>query len=663
MNKTTLKSLTLILILLSIPLTIFLSKQIQYLVSKATYQQANLIIDTANQYNQINPTWQALTQGGEIESDSLTPVSFADTTDYLKKITPQYIRIDHIFDFYQPAIIENGQITSYSWLKLDKVVNDIIASGATPFFSLSYFPPALTDDGTPIGNIKDWGVWQQLVSQLASRYSGNNQKNIPNIAYEVWNEPDLFGSFKPSYGKNYLDLYYHCTKPISQLDNLNSPIIGGPATTALYPNWIKALVSFTQTQSLPLDFISFHRYSQNPFQFKKDILDAKKILSQFPNTKNIKVYITEWGPDSNPNPIYGTSYSAIHTLASSIQMQSSNVLAFSFEIKDGPGENNNGWGLFTNQNSSTTPKPRFYALEFLNQLKGDSLFVKGQNSTVTALATIHQDTTSLLVVNFPQGSYTQDVIPITFQNLNPATYTLKIQTLFSKTQAQDVTIKENNYQFPLYLKSNQAALISLQKTKDLATFEPGPFNYQNDLGLIFDQNVPQLTFSPDKLNLEKGTIEFYLKPTFLASVLEKPTILSLPLDNNQFFLIRKDHLGFSDVFSAGIFDKDKNPIFVVNTPIHNMQQDNWYHLAVSYDTTLSDKSFLKIYLDGKIKDTNQKDFSLVSRQNLTIGNFQGGIDELRFSSIPLDPYTYYYKPLKKDNNTLSLYHFDGKTSR
>jgi len=664
--KKTVSILGFLILLFALPVALFLSRQIQYYVSKAAYKKASLVIDASVSYEKINSTWQAFAQGGEMEKDSPIPVSFQDSLTFLNQITPQYIRIDHVFDFYQPAVIENNQITSYNWQKLDKLVNNITSIGAVPFFALSYFPPQITDDGTPIGNIKNWQIWQQLVSSLVNRYSGKNQKNIPNIAYEVWNEPDLFGSWKMGYGKNYLTLYNQTAKAIKNLNNLNPLQIGGPSTTALYPAWITGLLSFAQKNNLPLDFISFHRYSQNPFQFRKDLNSAQKIISKFPNTNNLKIYITEWGPDSNPNPIYDNQYSAIHALASSIQMQQKNVLAFAFEIKDGPGAKKNygRWGIFTHQNFGLSPKPRFFAFKFLNQLTGNTLLVRGQNSTITAIGVKDANTIKLLVVNFPQGNYTQKTVPINFTNLKNAVYSYK-ETGFLKSSSVHplITVQNNTFKKTISLEPNQAILITLTKTQDLASFEPGPFGYKNDLGLIFDNKLPQITISQNNLTFDKGSIEFYLKPTFLASALSQPTIFSIPLQNNQSFLLKKHQPGFSEILTAGIFDQDQKPVFTVDTLIQNINKDGWYHLAISFDTTKAKNSFLKIYLDGQIKNQKQGNFQIQPTGNLTVGNFSGAIDELRFSSIPRDPISYYQKPLIADQYTLILRHFDGQTNK
>lgn len=664
LSKKTISIVTFLLLLLTLPLSFFLSQKIQYYISKATYQKANLVIDAANIKESINPNWQAFSQGGEMEKDS-TPVSFQDTLGFLNQITPQYIRIDHVFDFYQPAIIENNKITSYNWQKLDKVVNDIKSTGATPFFSLSYFPPQITDDGTPIGNINNWQIWNQMVATLVNRYSGKNQKNIPNIIYEVWNEPDLFGSWKMGYSKNYLTLYHQTATTIKNLQNLNSYQLGGPATTAFYPAWIKGLVSFSQKNNLPLHFISFHRYSQNPYQFQKDFQNAQALLNKL-NASHLKIYLTEWGPDSNPNPIYDQTYSAIHTLASAISMQRQNNLAFSFEIKDGPGDKKNygRWGIFTHQKFGISPKPRFYAFKFLNKLTGNILPVTGQNTTISALASKNQNHINLLVVNFPQNYYTQKTVPVTFINLENGIYSYQ-ESFFLKSSLppQSVTINNNTLKKAVPLSANQAVLITLVKTKDLATFDRGPFGYQNDLALTFDAQTPKITFDQNSSPSNKGTIEFYLKPAFLASAIQNPDIFVLPLKNNQSFKLKKGLSGFAEKLIAGVFDQNDTPVFTVDFPIQNLSQNNWSHLAISFDATKQNSSFLKIFLNGQIKDQKKGSLQIIPSNNLTIGNFQGSIDELRISSIPRDPISYFQRPLEKDQFTLILRHFDGSVNQ
>ena len=80
-------------------------------------------------------SWRNLAQGGEERGRQLLPV-----IEKTKALRPNYIRIDHVFDYYD-------EVESHTETELDQVIQDIVATGAKPFIALSYMPPAMAIDG------------------------------------------------------------------------------------------------------------------------------------------------------------------------------------------------------------------------------------------------------------------------------------------------------------------------------------------------------------------------------------------------------------------------------------------------------------------------------------------------------------------------------------
>src|SRR3989344_6055261 len=268
-------------------------------VGKASGTPANLLIDYQGVLGQMPTPWRNLAQGGEEPKEMLSGV-ISD----IKALKPEYIRLDHLYDGYQVVSEAGGQLT-YDWSRLDNAVNQILATGAKPFLSLSYMPTAISK-GDIIDQPKDWNQWGQVVQATIEHYSGRGNKNIDGVIYEVWNEPDLFGSYKTYGDKNYLTMYQYAARAAARVSNVNSFEIGGAAVTALYQNWLERLIKFVDANNLRLDFMSLHRGSTDIERFEKDANTARGWAARIPALINLKFYVTEWGHDSANEAGYDT---------------------------------------------------------------------------------------------------------------------------------------------------------------------------------------------------------------------------------------------------------------------------------------------------------------------------------------------------------------------
>ena len=74
--------------------------------------------------------WNNFGQGGESSDGMLSP-----TVEAMKVIKPDYVRLDHIYDFYNTVEKENGQL-KFNWEKLDKEVDAILKMGGKAVFGL-----------------------------------------------------------------------------------------------------------------------------------------------------------------------------------------------------------------------------------------------------------------------------------------------------------------------------------------------------------------------------------------------------------------------------------------------------------------------------------------------------------------------------------------------
>jgi hypothetical protein len=174
--------------------------------------------------------------------------------------------------------------------------------------------------------------------------------------------------------------------------------------------------------NLRLDFISWHHYSKKTNDYTRDIINLNKWLGESPRYdkfENLPRIISEWGYDSEKNPIADTAVGAAHTLASIRNFITADLeAAFLFEVKDGPSPS---WGILDYEGNK---KPRYYALQMVNNLEGNLIFVDGEGTYVTALAAKSPEKIALVLTNYDEANRNTEAVPVTFKNLTPGAYNL-----------------------------------------------------------------------------------------------------------------------------------------------------------------------------------------------------------------------------------------------
>jgi hypothetical protein len=444
-----------VILLLFLPLIVLSVKKILELRKGAAGIPADITIDTSHIQGQIPSSfWQNLSQGGEEPVDMIKPI-----ITQIRTLRPELIRIDHLFDYYKVYVSPNN----YDFSRLDDAVNSILLTGARPMLSISYTTNDMAANGQNAGEPKDWNQWYALVKATAHRYSID--KNISGIYYEVWNEPDLFGSWKYNRSPNYSTLYTQTSRAIVDGAGSASYKVGGPAITAYYSNWIKSLFATASANNLRLDFISWHKYSKYIEDYNKDFEDFNQIISDYPGYFNIERIITEIGPNPEPDPWYDSKMSGIHLISMATNLTGKIHRAFTFEPVDGPSprsDKSTGWGLITHPNNGAKPKPRFFALQFLNKLEGQQLTSTGNGSWVSSLASKNNNIIQVLLVNYDPNLTHAETFPLTIQNLSPGNYQMTTSTYLGNTSTKKITTT-TNYRDMIYLEPNTAIFIELQK--------------------------------------------------------------------------------------------------------------------------------------------------------------------------------------------------------
>jgi len=403
-------------------------------------------------------SWNNFAQGGE-ETDGM----LGEVVSQVAALEPSYIRIDHIYDFYDVVgRNESGQLI-YDWSELDQEINAILAMGAVPFLSLSYMPQVISS-GSEVGIPVRWEDWSEVVRNTVEHVSGTGNLAIADVYYEVWNEPDIFGEFKLDGKKSYLDLYRYAERGARSASGVLPFKIGGPATTALYKNWVDRFLSFVDENNLRLDYYSWHRYSEDIGELDKDYVNVSKWLQQYPKFRDLELVVSESGHNTENHPGYDNGFSAIHAIATNIASFNKISKVFAFELKDGPGDKKywGRWGMLTHENFGTPEeKPRYKAFQFLNKMKGSWYPVFGQGTWVGALAATDGKIIRTMVVNYdPFGRHYENV-PINFINLPSKNFTFRRIDFLGDSYELNVELDDVNWKTTQLMEPNTAAILEI----------------------------------------------------------------------------------------------------------------------------------------------------------------------------------------------------------
>ncbi len=450
-------------LLVTLPLTVPLAINAWRFLTGASYQAAAIVVDVSQPGLPIRKIWSGAAQGFEKLPDS--DFRLSSTSGLLKSVGAKYVRIDHIYDGFNVVSKVDGRL-KYDWTKLDAIVSDIVGAGATPFFSLSYMPPAISKSDI-LDFPNDWGEWGQVVAATVGHYSRDYKGGLNNVIYEVWNEPDLFGGWKMGGNKNYLTLYVTAANAANSVKNVKPFKIGGPATTGFYPAWVNGFYDKLDS-SVRIDFFSWHRYSADVEDFIKDATTAKQMM-ETRIARSQDLYISEWGVNPERSSAYDGRWAGAHFLAVNIALSDTVVdLALAFEVMDGaPGDKqfHGGWGMVTNPKyGAVAKKPRFKAWEMISKLDGSRLPLLGNGTYVTGLAAYDErGVVRVLAVNYDESGKHSEVFPITVVGITEGNYSVREEYLSGRVLNTEVNIAGGSLRRDISLGASDAVLLTITK--------------------------------------------------------------------------------------------------------------------------------------------------------------------------------------------------------
>lgn len=239
---------------------------------------------------------------------------------------------------------------------------------------------------------KDYSVWQQLLkvtTDFMKEIESGGQGVV--IYYEFWNEPDLACNWQEG-TPEFLELYSQ-TMPFIKAQHPNAKVGGaGPvnwkgkiakdgATKTQNLNF--DLIKYVKDQSLVMDYVSFHYFSNN---YQGDFVDGVKAYRIYQqqlgiSTAQMPVLLTEWLPQNEtpygPNPSLAADAANLFLALQQVNLDTQGGLPW----QDYGVEASEQWGIVGFENSSK--KPIFYVYKFFDNIARTSLGLYQQREDIS----------------------------------------------------------------------------------------------------------------------------------------------------------------------------------------------------------------------------------------------------------------------------------------
>ena len=204
------------------------------------------------------------------------------------------------------------------------VIDSAAAFGATPFMSIDLMPRALSVNQTP--NRLDCGttfansvsnnqpanpaVFAETVAGLVQRVvegtgtkTGDERPRAVQY-WEVWNEPELDIFWEPTLGADPDSFFDMAIATLLELDAYRSTTAdaSGQDIKIGLGSFVNASSAIATIQgfdpaNIPIDFISFHGYNDDPLVLVDAIEQTATAVENSTNYQGIELVLAEWGPD------------------------------------------------------------------------------------------------------------------------------------------------------------------------------------------------------------------------------------------------------------------------------------------------------------------------------------------------------------------------------
>lgn len=377
---------------------------------------AQLTIDSARAAETLDLSRYSLSQGGLSSQTMINIPAVAD-------LHPRSIRffIQEYYNLYPGHGV-------YHWDTLDRFLTAVVATGARPIATIAFKPKVLypTIDQR-IVHPTSYREWEELVYRLV-KYC--RKKGYGIQYWEISNEGDIGEAGGSPYlftPDDYVIYYTHTANAVRRADPAAK--VGGPALAGYDSPIGDALIEHCGHGNAPLDFISWHGYSNDVGFFRSSVRAMRAKLQRQPSLANVETMISEWNVDLNSpglDPHFQPAFIVEMTrgfheegLTSSAyyHIRDFHVQASEFTPFMSPGgaafmaawwnERPQYDGIWDFQ---CKKRPSYFIFQWLNQLKGRRLTIGGETRDVRALAAQRHHTLHAIIYNYSGQGITYDVV-------------------------------------------------------------------------------------------------------------------------------------------------------------------------------------------------------------------------------------------------------------
>lgn len=140
----------------------------------------------------------------------------------------------------------------------------------------------------------DYKKWAKICVNVIKHYNDGwaDGKHYGIKTFEIWNEPDIGPRMWTGTQQQYFDLY---RTAVTAIKAYNPDLKIGGQVSFVKGKYTKPFLAYCRDQKLPLDFFSWHRYSDTPTDLMDDARLIRSLLDEH-GFKSAESLCTEWRP-------------------------------------------------------------------------------------------------------------------------------------------------------------------------------------------------------------------------------------------------------------------------------------------------------------------------------------------------------------------------------
>lgn len=188
---------------------------------------------------------------------------------------------------------------NYDFECTDECVADTFSVETEVYYRLG----SRIEHGKKVGTFppKDFHKWAVICEHIIRHYTEGwaNGFTYPITYWEIWNEPDCRnpdGSNPCWQGSDEEFVAFFCVALKHLKECFPNLKIGGPAFCSSGESrepYIRKLLAALVKQNLPLDFFSFHRYTNDPITFRTYVGRARRLCDEY-GFADTEIHLNEW---------------------------------------------------------------------------------------------------------------------------------------------------------------------------------------------------------------------------------------------------------------------------------------------------------------------------------------------------------------------------------